>query len=330
MCATSKKRNNGYIPNSGYFLIDQIFSSSDEFNTAVRGWDIDLNQLDIGPQISEVFQLSGRIQLGRARFNRRMEQLGTSPKDYCTFIIPSQKEIRYKSRSTNVTGNCIPIFNLQKELCSVSENNFDIIVYSIPKEVIQEISQIQGIPKIFDAINNHEIIPCLPNQVEVLRRRFHHFISEIQNDPLQLIRTTLIYELENSLPAQLLDVLAKPFEFSEPVLSRKRTVALRKIRDYLHDLPADLITSEQLCKITGYSKRTLEYVFQDYYGISPNAYLKKYRLNHINKELKNSDPEQVKIADIANKWGFWHMGQFAADYRDLFGQLPSETLRSNR
>jgi AraC family transcriptional regulator, ethanolamine operon transcriptional activator len=32
------------------------------------------------------------------------------------------------------------------------------------------------------------------------------------------------------------------------------------------------------------------------------------------------------IGDIANTWGFWHMGQFAADYRRQFGELPSETL----
>ncbi|UCG61547.1 MAG: helix-turn-helix domain-containing protein [Candidatus Zixiibacteriota bacterium] len=33
------------------------------------------------------------------------------------------------------------------------------------------------------------------------------------------------------------------------------------------------------------------------------------------------------IADVANHWGFWHMGQFSADYRRLFGELPLETLR---
>jgi AraC family ethanolamine operon transcriptional activator len=30
--------------------------------------------------------------------------------------------------------------------------------------------------------------------------------------------------------------------------------------------------------------------------------------------------------EIAIEWGFWHMGQFAADYRRQFGELPSETL----
>ena len=34
---------------------------------------------------------------------------------------------------------------------------------------------------------------------------------------------------------------------------------------------------------------------------------------------------KMPIAEIANGWGFWHMGQFAADYRQHFGALPSET-----
>ncbi len=34
----------------------------------------------------------------------------------------------------------------------------------------------------------------------------------------------------------------------------------------------------------------------------------------------------VKISDIANLHGFWHMGKFAADYRGLFDELPSQTI----
>jgi len=35
----------------------------------------------------------------------------------------------------------------------------------------------------------------------------------------------------------------------------------------------------------------------------------------------------VIIADLANEWGFWHMGQFAKDYQRQFGELPRDTLR---
>jgi len=37
--------------------------------------------------------------------------------------------------------------------------------------------------------------------------------------------------------------------------------------------------------------------------------------------------QRTLVTDVANSWGFWHMGQFAADFRRQFGELPSETVR---
>ena len=55
-------------------------------------------------------------------------------------------------------------------------------------------------------------------------------------------------------------------------------------------------------------------------------YVNYIKLNTIRKELKHADPIKAKIVDIANNWGFWHMGQFATDYKRLFGELPKETI----
>jgi AraC family ethanolamine operon transcriptional activator len=32
---------------------------------------------------------------------------------------------------------------------------------------------------------------------------------------------------------------------------------------------------------------------------------------------------------VAHEWGFWNASHFAKDYRDMFGELPSKTLRGN-
>ena len=74
----------------------------------------------------------------------------------------------------------------------------------------------------------------------------------------------------------------------------------------------------------------MQYAFAEKYGISPKAYIRAIRLNKARKELLASDPAQFKVADIANRFGFWHMGQFAADYRRHFGELPSKTLSGKK
>jgi AraC family ethanolamine operon transcriptional activator len=38
-------------------------------------------------------------------------------------------------------------------------------------------------------------------------------------------------------------------------------------------------------------------------------------------------PASAKVSDIANAWGFWHMGDFAQKYRTFFGLNPLEQLR---
>jgi AraC family ethanolamine operon transcriptional activator len=48
----------------------------------------------------------------------------------------------------------------------------------------------------------------------------------------------------------------------------------------------------------------------------------------VRRELKNPASPYRTVQDVAAAWGFWHMGQFSADYRRLFCEHPSEALRS--
>lgn len=104
---------------------------------------------------------------------------------------------------------------------------------------------------------------------------------------------------------------------------------VRRVRDYLdgmldgHECP----TIIDLCRHAGVSQRTLQYCFLDTIGLTPIAYLRIARLHRARAELRNAAGPNVKVGDVAARWGFWHLSKFASDYRQLFGQLPSETLR---
>ncbi len=89
----------------------------------------------------------------------------------------------------------------------------------------------------------------------------------------------------------------------------------------------ELIPVSEICSLYDIPERTLRYTFQREIGLSPKAYMKRTALNGIRQELMHTLSEQKVIHRIAGRYGFWHMGQFASDYYELFGELPSDTKR---
>jgi len=83
---------------------------------------------------------------------------------------------------------------------------------------------------------------------------------------------------------------------------------------------------EDVCQEVGMSERTLRYAFQDQFRVGPMAYFKMRKLAAVHHELKLAAADPVTIYAIARRWGFRHTGNFAKDYRRLFGELPGETL----
>ncbi|WP_240455586.1 helix-turn-helix domain-containing protein [Halomonas faecis] len=89
------------------------------------------------------------------------------------------------------------------------------------------------------------------------------------------------------------------------------------------DAPPSIV---DLCNRVGASRRKLQYCFQETLGINPVAYLRALRLNAAHRDLLQAG-ESRNVQDIAAHWGFWHLSRFAADYRRLFGECPSDTLQ---
>lgn len=87
------------------------------------------------------------------------------------------------------------------------------------------------------------------------------------------------------------------------------------------------LTVLDICRALNVSRRTLQHCFAEIYGIAPLAYLRRVRLNRARRDLSMASNDQVSITSVATHWGFWHLGRFSSDYRRLFGELPSDTLR---
>lgn len=123
----------------------------------------------------------------------------------------------------------------------------------------------------------------------------------------------------------MLDTSEVDSAVSNSFMRRQRIVT--QARDYVlahHDL---VITVPELCERLHVSRRTLQYCFEDVLGISPMQYLRIIRLNGVRRHLREDWSGSRTVRDVATDWGFWHISQFSSDYRKLFGQCPSESLR---
>jgi AraC-like DNA-binding protein len=77
----------------------------------------------------------------------------------------------------------------------------------------------------------------------------------------------------------------------------------------------------------GVTLRTMESAFRQCAGMSPGAYLRYERLNRVRDALLAHGPSDTTVTALALHQGFSELGRFAGEYRHVFGESPSETLR---
>ena len=60
--------------------------------------------------------------------------------------------------------------------------------------------------------------------------------------------------------------------------------------------------------------------------MGPKRFLLLRRMHLARRALREA-PADATVTDIATEFGFWELGRFAVEYKALFGEAPSETLR---
>lgn len=165
---------------------------------------------------------------------------------------------------------------------------------------------------------------ALPDALQATRRFVTEVVRAQARQPVLLEHAHARAALKDALLANLVALFAVNAEqdSTAPELGARWQLVSRA-RERIAASPGDPVTVAELCNTFGVSRRTLQYCFQDVLGISPLNYLRAIRLNGARKALRTAS----SVTAAALDWGFWHLGQFATDYRAMFGERPSETFR---
>ena len=125
-------------------------------------------------------------------------------------------------------------------------------------------------------------------------------------------------------------LLAQPNVYRDDLMRPVRPIApsyVKRVEEFVEAHADRPLTIADLAAYAGVSTSTLFAGFRQYRDTSPIAYLKGVRMRRAREELQAASPSRAKVTDVAMRWGFTHLGRFAADYKRWFGESPSDTLR---
>lgn len=171
---------------------------------------------------------------------------------------------------------------------------------------------------------------AMPRVARELRSTIFRVLNDASRWPPDVSRDRVASE-GNALLGAFIDAVAcadagREVPRTDDWMRRRRDELIRRAERYLKshlDRPFD---SGALAMSLGIGERRIERLFLDSYGQSPCRWHLTARLNATRHELVHAGEGQ-RVTDIALRMGFSHLGRFSDEYRRIFGEYPSETLR---
>ncbi|PSF35006.1 AraC family transcriptional regulator [Aphanothece hegewaldii CCALA 016] len=312
------------IKSLSFHDIDEPADRMKRFN-----WSMEHRQLEGGAFEGEliVAQFSG-MQFARMTYNRGIRSGGNSPDGMIGIAVPLSVPQSLYWHGYSLSMNEALLQKRSQGVDFLRRGTFSLGLVTIDVDSLLQVAELTERTKVESLVTGKTHL-VQPDPIALKRFSLHlqNLFTMIQLQPQQVLKPETQILIRQAFILLMLDLLD----------SNQNRLALRPSSRYQLIKQAEGILMENLkCPITVYdlctklhvSERTLWYGFQECFGMPPMAYLKTQRLNKIRQQLKASTASQTTVTDVATQWGFWHMGQFAKDYKKMFGESPSETLRN--
>jgi AraC family ethanolamine operon transcriptional activator len=311
-------------------VIHHVGPDADELQDVARVWSLDFRPMTRTCGVNELLQtIDSTTMLGYVHTAPQISQRGVSPVGMRSFALIGRRSPDIVWCGMPAGADTLLCFDAGGGFESWSPPGFEVHTLSVDVEHLDALAVNLGVGSVDELESGACVIPLEPSRAEVLRARFERATRAVVDDGSAMRGAAVRETLEVDLPAAMLRAALPRRRPSPRVGADLRGRALRRALDFIEANAARAPRVSELCAVVGASERTLRYAFQDRFGMSPKACLQAVRLNGVRRELRRS-ADRAMIVDTANRWGFWHMGQLAVDYRRLFGELPSETVPAQR
>ena len=271
----------------------------------------------------------GEIQLFGLHFEGALS-IASERLESVNIIIPISGRLHTDtgSNTTSMSAGLARINSPGEKISVEWESSSTSLVARIPRDTLNRYCRELYDIEAYQDIRFAPVLDLSRNAGSSFHNILDTILREADNTDSLLNRGVLAKHFQEILVTALLNL--QTHSLSETLDRQSRQVRpfyIRKAIAYIHDNAADSITPADLVKVVGVSLRSLQAGFASYHNIGPSAYIKQVKMQKAREQLLIANHLETTVAEVAASWGFYNPCSFTGNYRKLYGENPSETLR---
>ena len=298
--------------------------------SSVHEWSQTYSQLTRGSLQSSLLQLSGqRFQIFRERINQRVVQNGEAPRGRICFAVPLAVPGAARMQGREADEGSFFVLQGGEEFMFHMPTGMDLLAITFDRESFKQAAASAPRPDEVETLLKQPVLQIPASRLGRSRGRLLGLFEQaLMSADVSAPETER--QLEEALMAELVDLLADPeCDKRQRHGSSPGSYIVEKCHRVTMDERLNPPSIIDLCQRLRVSRRSVQNGFRSVTETTAVNYLRCVRLNAVRRALMSTRSTEESIGDAAARWGFYHLSHFAADYQQLFGELPSQTRRAD-
>ncbi|MBH3422317.1 MULTISPECIES: helix-turn-helix domain-containing protein [Pseudomonas] len=296
----------------------------------VQEWNQDYNQLTAGSAESSLMQLTtAGCHLFLEQINQRVVQNGVAPRGKMCFAVPINVPGAIRMQGREVDDSSLFFLHGGEEFMFHMPMGMELLSITFERDLFEQALEQTTASRELKLLLRQPVIRVSPQRFAQARRRLLALFSQaLTHDGGDSTRAREL-ALEQAMLDELLQLMTDPAcDKHQRSPSSTRSFIVEKCHRLATTQMLNVPSVIELCQRLQVSRRTVQNSFRAVAETTPLNYLRSVRLNGVRRTLMSTRAADLSIGDAAAQWGFYHLSHFAAQYQELFAELPSQTARA--
>ena len=304
------------------FKIDFRDLNTEEMDFYTRAWNLEYVQMQKGLYMGSVTAVyTPHMQLMRTPHSRGLLLQGDFPKGTVLIAaVVTKSDVTFQNKVAD--KHEIKILRSGDEIDFMCNGESETITIAV-EETFFDDAYYSYFGQEFHVDKKNKKVYIEPRFLSHFTQGIEKWISYLMQDHDQA-NIGMHYE---SIESQILEHVFSSIYMEEGQKLRQK-FQIKKARDLLHESIGEVSNIANLAEELGISERLLHHAFKKNYGVTPKKYLLNLRMHSVKQELLLADPT-ITIASIIQKYHFYNQSTFTQAYKEMFAELPSDSLKKS-